>query len=134
MNETLISSGDDFALSLSLRCLMAAVHFSLTSTHQWTPSTARRDWRSLQTDTSWSPILATTASKSTATCSSHSTQSLYSVHMYKHAVVRSNWKFFALPPPHLFTLESCCHCAICLTFLPPQTNTRDFISGAREAR
>lgn len=132
MNETLISSSDDIALSL--RCLMAAVHSSLTSTRQRTPSTARRDWRSLQTDTSWLPILATTASKSTATCSSHSTQSLYSVHMYKHAVVRSNWKFFALPLPHLFTLESCCHCAICLTFLPPQTNTRDFISGAREAR
>lgn len=95
MNETLISSSDD--ISLSLRCLMAAVHSSLTSTRQRTPSTARRDWRSLQTDTSWSLILATTASKSTATCSSHSTQSLYSVHMYKHAVVRSNWKFLHSP-------------------------------------
>lgn len=83
--------------SLSLRCLMAAVHSSLTSTRQRTPSTARRDWRSLQTDTLWSLILATTASKSTATCSSHSTQSLYSVHMYKHAVVRSNWKFLHSP-------------------------------------
>lgn len=57
---------------LPLRCLMAAARSCRTSTHQQTRCTAHRGWRSPRTDTSWWPILATTASKSIATCSSSS--------------------------------------------------------------
>lgn len=54
----------------SVRCLIATVRSCRTSTRRQTRCTAHRGWLSPPTDTSWWPILATTASKSTATCSS----------------------------------------------------------------
>lgn len=105
------------------RCSMAAAPSSPTSTPQQTRCTARRDSLSPPTDMSWLRILATTASKSTATCSSSSSSSahkLYGAYKLPRALTRTETGQHSSAHPFIF--EPCRRRAICLTV--PHVNER----------
>ena len=105
---------------VSLRCLTAAARSSRTSTRQPTLCTAHRVWPSPPTDTLWSQTLETTASRSTATCSSPSPCDAQTAHLYRNTHMYTHSSRTERPGTcctHPFLVESCCRCAVCPTVL-----------------